>query len=121
MEMLPAAANISDEELIERAKNARDGQRFRRLWRGDTSEYENDHSRADLALCRALAFWCGGNSESIDRLFRRSGLMREKWDRRTGATAYGALTIRTALVQRYRTAANDGRHGEPRERGDEEC
>ncbi len=97
METLPVAANISDEELIERAKNARDGQRFRRLWSGDASEYGNDHSRADLALCRTLAFWCGGNSERIDRLFRRSGLMREKWDRRTGATAYGALTIRAAL------------------------
>jgi len=43
----------------------------------------NDHSRADLALCGMLAFWCGGDPERIDRLFRRSDLMREKWDRRT--------------------------------------
>ena len=28
-----------------------------------------------------LAFWCGGDTEQIDRLFRQSGLYREKWER----------------------------------------
>ena len=86
---------LSDDELIERAANARNGDRFKRLWAGEISDYENDHSRADLALCGMLAFWCGGDTERIDRLFRRSGLMREKWDRRTGESAYGFLTIGT--------------------------
>ena len=71
--------NASDEELIRRAMNARNGERFRRLWTGDASDYGNDHSRADLALCRILAFWCGGDRGRVDRLFRGSGLMREKW------------------------------------------
>jgi putative DNA primase/helicase len=69
--------SVSDEDLIERAENGRNGDRFRGLWAGDTSDYDNDHSRADLALCRTLAFWCGGDCERVDRLFRRSGLMRE--------------------------------------------
>ncbi|MGH9621480.1 MAG: hypothetical protein ACRD45_17465 [Bryobacteraceae bacterium] len=89
--------SLSDEELIRRAKNARNGDRFRRLWEGDASDYGNDHSRADLGLCRILAFWCGGDAERMDRLFRSSGLMREKWDRRTGESAYGIRTIRAAL------------------------
>ena len=89
--------NFSDQELIERAKRARGGDRFRRLWDGDTSDYGNDHSRADLALCRLLAFWTAGNAERIDRLFRYSGLMREKWDRLSGVAAYGTLTISTVL------------------------
>jgi putative DNA primase/helicase len=97
--ILTAAATLSDEDLIERAKNSRHGERFWRLWVGDASDYDNDHSRADLALCRMLAFWCSGNGARIDRLFRRSGLMRDKWDRRTGDSAYGILTVRTALDQ----------------------
>ena len=89
--------DVSDEELIRRAMNARNGERFRRLWTGDMSDYGNDHSRADLALCRILAFWCGGARGRVDRLFRRSGLMREKWDRRTGDATYGVQTMKAAL------------------------
>ena len=91
------ALGRSDEELIERARNARNGDRFRRLWEGDASDYGNDHSRADLALCRTLVFWCGGDTERVDRLFRRSGLMRDKWDRQTGDASYGDRTVRAAI------------------------
>jgi putative DNA primase/helicase len=98
-EALVNARIMSDEELIERAKSARNGDRFRRLWAGDASDYGDDHSRADLALCRMLAFWCGPDGERVDRLFRRSGLMRTKWDRRTGDTAYGILTVKRAITR----------------------
>jgi putative DNA primase/helicase len=84
----------SDSGLIEKAFAARSGPRFRKLWSGDTSDYEGDHSRADAALCRMLSFWTGNDTERIDRLFRMSGLMREKWNRRTGQETYGARTIR---------------------------
>ena len=43
------------------------------------------------------AFWTGPDQERIDRLFRRSGLMRPKWDERHGAQSYGERTIATAL------------------------
>ena len=92
-----ANADLSDEQVIERAKSARYGDRFKRLWSGDASDYGNDHSRADLALCRILAFWCGEDCERVDRLFRRSGLMREKWDRRSGEGSYGTRTIGAAV------------------------
>ena len=95
-----APVNLSDLELIDRASDARNGARFKRLWAGDTSDYANDHSRADLALCRMLAFWCRGDADRMDKLFRQSGLMREKWDRRTGNLSYGALTIFAALDRR---------------------
>ena len=79
----PAIANptllfTSDEELIERAKTAKNGDRFARLWAGDTSDFGGDHSRADLALCRMLSFWCKGDLDRVDRLFRQSGLMRNR-------------------------------------------
>ncbi|MDQ2842422.1 MAG: hypothetical protein M3Y72_15525, partial [Acidobacteriota bacterium] len=97
VQMLSDVAQLSDTDLIERAKKACNGDRFTRLWCGDISDYGDDHSRADAALCSILAFWTGGNGERIDRLFRSSGLMRPKWDRKTGGTTYSVLTVQNVL------------------------
>jgi len=71
---------LSDEEIIRKAIAASNGERFSRLFSGDTNGY-GSHSEADLALCGMLAFWTGGDVPRIDTLFRQSGLYREKWDR----------------------------------------
>jgi hypothetical protein len=67
---------LADEEILRRARAAKDGGKFSRLWSGDTSDHGGDDSRADLALCSLLAYWCGPDHERIDRLFRRSDLMQ---------------------------------------------
>ena len=85
-----------DATLIARAQAARNGQKFASLWRGDAGGYAS-RSEADLALCGILAFWTGGETSRIDRLFRASGLMREKWDEPRGDATYGARTIARAL------------------------
>jgi hypothetical protein len=93
---LPAprrALPLGDHEVVERARAARNGDRFARLWGGDCSLYGGDHSRADLALCGLLYFWTNGDRSRIDRLFRQSGLMRSKWDARRGDRSYGARTL----------------------------
>lgn len=41
-----------------------------------------DHSSADAALMAHLAFWTGKDMPRMDRLFRRSALMREKYEKR---------------------------------------
>lgn len=87
-----------DDELIRRARSARNGDRFARLWDGDTSLHGGDASGADQALCNLLAFWTGRDASRMDRLFRRSGLYRAKWDERRGERTYGAMTIETALA-----------------------
>lgn len=94
-----AAATLADAELLEMARHAANGEKFARLYfGGDTSSYaagDNDgHSEADLALCSLLGFWCGPDTERIDRLFRGSSLCREKWLRRPD---YRELTISAAL------------------------
>jgi primase-polymerase (primpol)-like protein len=94
---VPRIACRSDSELIRRALRARSDTRFGKLWRGDVSHYDGDHSRADAALCRMLSYWTGGDATHIDRLFRMSGLMRNKWNRKTGEETYGARTIRLSL------------------------
>jgi primase-polymerase (primpol)-like protein len=70
------------------------------FYRGDVAAYGGDDSAADLALCGLLAFWCGPDPKRIDRLFRRSALMRGKWDSPRADTTYGALTIQKALGAR---------------------
>jgi putative DNA primase/helicase len=92
-----AGMNLGDSELLDRAMRAANGERFSRLWAGDTSQYASPgnegRSEADLALCSMLAFWCGPDEDRIDRLFRQSGLMRQKWER----DDYRALTLAAAL------------------------
>jgi hypothetical protein len=88
----------SDEDLLLRARRGKKGAQFWRLWQGDRSDYldsegKPDESRADLALCRHLAFWTGRDRERIDQLFRQSGLMRPKWERAT----YRKQTIASAI------------------------
>ncbi|MGB9071461.1 MAG: hypothetical protein WCC22_02235 [Terriglobales bacterium] len=56
-------------------------ERFRKLMAGDLSDYNGDHSRADLALCSILARRCHNDLFQIDDEFRKSGLYREKWER----------------------------------------
>ena len=89
-----------DDVLLEKARAAKNGPRFCALFdRGEVAMFGHDHSRADLALCSILAFWCGPNVLRVDRLFRRSALYRKKWDerhRRSGET-YGEMTIAKAL------------------------
>jgi primase-polymerase (primpol)-like protein len=85
-----------DAELLRRASEAANGDKFRRLWADDTAGYQSP-SEADLALCRLLAFWTGPDPDRIDRLFRQSGLMRPKWDERRGGRTYGQVTVGKAL------------------------
>lgn len=67
------------------------------LWAGDTSMHAGDHSAADLALAAHLGYLCGHDAERVDALFRRSGLMRDKWDSPRGESTYGQITIARAL------------------------
>lgn len=86
---------LSDDELLDRARAAKDGDKFVALFdRGDISAYDNDESRADAALCCLLAYWTGGSHERIERLFSRSALVREKW---TDRKDYRDRTISAAI------------------------
>ena len=70
----------SDEALLEKMFSSEKGERIRSLFTGNVSEYPS-RSEADLALCAYLSYWTNNDIEQIDRLFRLSGLMREKWER----------------------------------------
>lgn len=90
-----AASYLSDDSVIEKAKAAKNGAAFTKLWEGDISGYPSQ-SEADLAFCSYLAFWCGRDIEQMDRLFRQCGLYRGKWDRPQSGSTYGCITLEKA-------------------------
>jgi hypothetical protein len=111
--------DLSDEQLIEKAKNARHGTKFSRLWQGDISGYPS-HSEADLALFKMIAFWVGPDEERIDALFCQSGLYREESEK---PLSYRKRTIAAALsgmteFYQPRTARPDSAKGKTQERAE---
>lgn len=89
-----AKVTESDTELLEKMFNSKNGAEIKALYNGDMSAQDNDHSAADLALVRHLAYWTNGDAERIDKLFRSSKLMRPKWD---NGYNYGKKTIEKVL------------------------
>jgi hypothetical protein len=109
---------LEDTQLLEKARTARNGAglKFATVYAGDITGYGSP-SEADLGLCIRLAFWTQDTAQ-IDRLFRCSGLMRDKWDEKRGEHTYGERTIHEALARqtehyRAREDARRRRNGEP--------
>jgi primase/DNA polymerase family protein len=92
----PMEHALDDDALLAKMWRAKNGAKVEALWNGDVSGHPS-RSDADFALCAHLAWWTNGDGDRIDRLFRRSGLMREKWDERRGEQTYGERTISGAL------------------------
>ena len=89
--------NLSLEELLNKARNAKNGGEFIRLY--DTGDFGSDQSSADIKLCGILSFWLNRDYELIDLAFRQSALLRDKWDvkHHSDGTTYGQSTINTAI------------------------
>lgn len=94
---IEASSYLDDDGVIAHALASESGDKFKALYAGNWEEGYDSQSDADMALVSILAFWCGNVEEQIDRIFRTSGLMRDKWDRMTGDRTYGQITIRNAV------------------------
>lgn len=91
--------DLSDTEIIDKARNSKNGIAFAALYEGNWEGLGfPSQSEADLAFCNLLAFWTGRNPTQMDRIFRSSGLMRAKWDKKRGADTYGNITIGKACA-----------------------
>lgn len=100
----PSAAGpcaLSDDQIIRLAGSLRRkngaGRKFADLFEGRWDGYFGSASEADSSLCWTLAYYTK-DAGQIDRIFRRSGLYRPKWDQRHGRATYGELTIEKALA-----------------------
>jgi len=89
--------DLDDDEIIRLACASRkSGAKFTALWAGRWDGQFNSQSEADSSLVFTLAFYTK-NPGQIDRVFRRSALMRDKWDESHGHQTYGQMTIAKAL------------------------
>lgn len=89
--------DMSESEIIRLIENSKHGRLFKDLYAGDWEDYYISQSDADMSMCNLLAFWTGRDAKKMDTIFRSSGLMRDKWERKTGANTYGANTINKAI------------------------
>lgn len=82
-------------DIIEIINKSEQAEKFTKLYfDGDISDYSDDDSSADMALCDILTFYCGEDFELIDKLFCGSKLYREKWNR----LDYKQDTIKKAIA-----------------------
>lgn len=89
---------IDDQEIIRLAEESKTGAKFKMLYSGTWEGFYDTQSSADVAFCNMLAFWCAKDVTQMDRIFRSSGLMRPKWDRKTGQSTYGMMTLSKAIA-----------------------
>ena len=92
---------LADAEILEKLFKAKNSEKFSQLNAGHWQGY-NSQSEAELAFCGILAFY-SQNIEQIDRLYRKSGLYRDKWDSKRGDSTYGRGTILEALANTVET------------------
>ncbi len=91
-----AALNLTEDQILSLAEKSKQGKTFSDLYAGHWEAYFPSQSEADMALCNMLAFWTGRDEQMMDKLFRSSKLMRDKWLRKQGSSTYGAQTIAKA-------------------------
>ncbi len=94
----PSTVIGSTVEMLEKIRRSKQGVLFDDLMAGNFENHYKSHSEADIALCNILAFWLGRDADAIDSVFRSSGLMRDKWDRKQSGGTYGSLTVQKAVA-----------------------
>lgn len=67
-------SSMSDKDVVEKAREAKNGGKFKRLYAGE--DLQNNHSNSDMSLMNILAYWCNGDKEQMLRIFATSGLFR---------------------------------------------
>lgn len=95
-EKLKRVRAISDDDLLAMALK---GKKFAALWEGSAAGYSDDLSAATAALVALLVYWTRGDAVRVEKLFRRSKLMRKKWDEKRESTTWGRKEIETAIAR----------------------
>jgi len=99
-----AAAAFSDRHVPFEALWTADADVIAKRWPSQGGDCAYDRSEADAALAAHLAYWTAKNCERMERLMRRSALVRDKWEARAGyleRTILGACsTVRNVAKPR---------------------
>jgi len=90
-----------DRKLLGKIINSKGGEVFLALWTGQPTSANPNASDDDAALVAKLAFWLNRDAARMDRWFRQSGRMRDKWNaiHHGGTETYGAHLIHIAITE----------------------
>jgi putative DNA primase/helicase len=108
---------LTDEDVIAfvLGQSGERGDELRLMWGGGIPErFVNDDSVADGSLLNEIVYYTGGDLDQADRVFRQSGLYRDKWERES----YRLPTLNHVLSGRgpddfYRPKAHVRSHRDP--------
>jgi len=90
---------LTSEEILKKMFSAKNGDKMKRIYNGDTTEYNKDYSSTDFALCCSLAFWSNRDSEMMSQIWLASPLgKREKTQDQKDAYPYSRRTIDKAIL-----------------------
>lgn len=96
----PSPLTDADRAVLAKARAAKNGRKFARLFEGDWRGYGyTSQSVGEWALVSMLAYWTHNDRAQIDRLFRHSKLYRPKWETPFSGTTNGWYTIDKVLAQ----------------------
>jgi len=89
---------LTDREVLSILYNSKSGHKAKKLYAGDMSEYNHDHSSAELALMNYLVFYTQ-DEQQLNRLYASSSLSRNKWNEphSSDGRTYGEMTIQKAI------------------------
>lgn len=101
---------MSDGELINAAGASKDGPQFMDLLKGKWQGRFKSQYEAAMVFCSILAFWSDKNKEQMDRIFRSSGLLSQKWDEKLNGDemTYGEKIIGLAIDMARCTYSQSG-------------
>ena len=92
---IPLPLNLSEAEIIKACREFKARRCVQAFIQWETGKLFIRHSRKQtwpFAIC--LPFGLDAMSSLMDRMFRSSGLMRPKWDRKQAGSHYGVITIK---------------------------
>jgi len=85
---------LEPEELLQKARNSRKGKQFIKLFdHGNRSGYPGNNE-ADMGLLNMLAFWCSGDPDYMEEMFKRSALFRPPPKKHR---SYVAISVKNCL------------------------
>ena len=90
-------APLTDTELLERMFSSKNGADIQKLYNGDITAHENDHSKADMSLLAHLAFWTRKDSAQMESVWKNSPLGNRK--KTLTRAEYRERSIRNAIAR----------------------
>lgn len=87
----------ADDEVWQRLFRSRNGSFFRRLYEGDISVCQDDHSRAVIMLANQLAIQTNLDALRMKRMLYQTGLVRPKWEDKRGQMTWIEYQILDAI------------------------